>query len=71
MNPFEMVVLIIAIIMVAKISIERMRLRDARPVEPHDNAEIAALKARIAVLERLATDDNQAKLLDREIDKLR
>jgi hypothetical protein len=33
--------------------------------------EIAQLKERIAVLERLATDDNGARQLDREIEKLR
>jgi hypothetical protein len=33
--------------------------------------EVAALKERIAVLERLATDDNSARNLDREIEKLR
>ena len=33
--------------------------------------EIVQLKERIAVLERLATDDNGARQLDREIEKLR
>ena len=33
--------------------------------------EVIQLKERIAVLERLATDDNGARLLDREIEKLR
>lgn len=33
--------------------------------------EIRALKERIAVLERLATDTNSAVALDREIEKLR
>ncbi len=33
--------------------------------------EIVRLKERIAVLERLATDDNGARALDREIEKLR
>ena len=33
--------------------------------------EVAQLKERIAVLERLATDDNSARTLDREIEKLR
>ncbi len=33
--------------------------------------EVAQLKERIAVLERLATDDNGARQLDREIEKLR
>jgi len=33
--------------------------------------EVTALKDRIAVLERLATDNNRALDLDREIEKLR
>jgi hypothetical protein len=33
--------------------------------------EVKALKERIAVLERLATDDRSAIALDREIEKLR
>jgi hypothetical protein len=33
--------------------------------------EIKTLKERIAVLERLATDNNSAAALDREIEKLR
>ncbi|MFM9829572.1 MAG: hypothetical protein ACKVOB_12655 [Sphingomonas sp.] len=33
--------------------------------------EVRTLKERIAVLERLATDDNKTAQLDREIEKLR
>jgi hypothetical protein len=33
--------------------------------------EVRALKERIAVLERLATDDNSSARLDREIERLR
>lgn len=81
MNPFEMVVMIVAIVMIG--SVVRAKLgvvRDRRGNEifhrPDPEAgrlkdEIVQLKERIAVLERLATDNNSAIALDREIEKLR
>jgi hypothetical protein len=81
MNPFEMVVIIVAIVMVASVVKARYGVtRDKHGNEvinrPDPEAgrlkdEIVQLKERIAVLERLATDDNGARLLDREIEKLR
>lgn len=87
MNPFEMVVLIVAISAVASIFrakygvVRRGRGRNAEEVFvgttlPDPDAgrmreEIKTLKDRIAVLERLATDTNSAVALDREIEKLR
>ena len=81
MNPFEMVVLIVAIVMVASVVKARYGVtRDKHGNEvinrPDPEAgrlkdEIVQLKERIAVLERLATDDNGARQLDREIEKLR
>jgi hypothetical protein len=87
MNPFEMVVLIVAITAVASIFrakygvVRRGRGRNAEEVFvgktlPDPDAErmrdeIKTLKERIAVLERLATDTNSAVALDREIEKLR
>jgi hypothetical protein len=81
MNPFEMVVMIVAIVMVASVVKARYGVtRDKHGNEvinrPDPEAgrlkdEIVQLKERIAVLERLATDDNGARLLDREIEKLR
>ena len=84
MNPFEMVVLIIAIVMIASIIKTRIRAQhgiiadedgNERTVADPDAArlrdEVRGLKERIAVLERLATDDNGARALDREIEKLR
>jgi uncharacterized membrane protein len=74
MNPYEMVILIVAIVMIARLASQRMRSRDTMSddrVDRHDKTEIAALKDRIAVLERLVTEDDKAKLLDREIEKLR
>jgi len=78
MNPFEMVVLIVAITAVASIfrarhGIRRNRHGDELPINDPDTdrmrEEIRALKERVAVLERLATDKS-AKLSD-EIEALR
>ena len=78
MNPFEMVVLIIAIVTIGKVVSNRRSLnrdRHGHDVIPHDpdagrmKDEIRQLKERIAVLERLATDSSSS--LDREIEKLR
>ncbi|UVO53836.1 hypothetical protein [Sphingomonas sp. SUN039] len=81
MNPFEMVVLIIAIAMIGSIIKARYGFstdRMGRTIPTRSDAEagrlkeeIVQLKERIAVLERLATDENGARLLDREIEKLR
>ena len=85
MNPFEMVVLIVAITAVASIfrakygvvrtgrGKEEMYVgRDdpaARAETERMQAELKALKARVATLERIATDGSAA--LDREIEQLR
>jgi hypothetical protein len=84
MNPFEMVVMIIAITMIASIIKTRIRAKHGISEDRHGNEvviadpdaarlrdEVKGLKERIAVLERLATDDNGARALDREIEKLR
>lgn len=81
MNPFEMVVLIVGIVMIASVIKARYGVtkdRDgneiihrADPEAGRMKEEIAQLKERIAVLERLATDNNGALALDREIEKLR
>ncbi len=78
MNPFEMVVLIVAITAIASIFRAKYRVgKDARgndvalndPNSDRLRDEMKQLKERIAVLERLATDDTSS--LDREIEKLR
>lgn len=78
MNPFEMVVLIVAIVTVGSIirarhGGNRNRLQnDGAHLDPDADRmrdEIKQLKERIAVLERLATDGSNS--LDREIEKLR
>ncbi|MCE7798232.1 hypothetical protein LWE61_16970 [Sphingobium sufflavum] len=82
-NPFSMVVAIVAIVSIASILRARYGLpdrqrsrrayRDAALPDTAENQqlrdEIKALKDRVAVLERLATDSNSA--LEREFDKLR
>lgn len=85
MGPFEMVVGIVLIVTIGSIvrakygAPHNRRSRGAGPdaIAP-DNAEtralqteIRALKDRIQVLERIATDNNRAVTLDEEIEKLR
>jgi len=78
MNPFEMVVLIVAITAIAgifraKYGIRRDRHGNDVPLHDPDTArlreELKQLKDRVAVLERLATDSSTA--LEREFEKLR
>tara|TARA_B100000678_G_scaffold59121_1_gene47692 strand:+ start:372 stop:629 length:258 start_codon:yes stop_codon:yes gene_type:complete len=79
MNPFEMVVAIIAIVTIGKIIQTRMQARDHEaPVHAAEDAEarqmrdeIRNLRERIAVLERVITDSHSSTSLDREIDRLR
>ena len=77
MNPFEMVVLIVAIVMVASIFKSR-HLAHGGNVEVAEEdrgesrrlkEEVAQLKDRIKVLERIAVDKENT--LSREIDDLR
>lgn len=77
MNPFEMVVMIVAIVAVAGVLRARFQSapRDdgASATEATENArlrdDIKALKARVATLERIATD--RSTRLDHEIEALR
>ena len=80
MNPFEMVVLIILIVTIGKVFSNRRAGRlgkagaeiiQADPDNARMRDEIKMLKDRIAVLERITTDNNSAAALDREIEKLR
>ena len=89
MNPFEMVVMIVAIGAVANIIRAKnglpmghfwggLRNRNQRFVAPADDSEtirlrdeVKQLKDRLAVLERIATDNNRAVDLDREFERLR
>jgi len=79
MNPFEMVVLIVAIVSIA--SIIRAKhgvVRRGETLSRRDDAEnerlreeMRALKERVAVLERIATENDRGLALDREIEALR
>ena len=84
MNPFEMVIAIVAIVTIGGIIRARMgvgrdnqgnefSLRDdATAAENRQLREdIRVLKDRVAVLERVITDTNTSSNLDREIEKLR
>ena len=79
-----MIIAIVTIVMIASIIKARYKARhgiiededgNERLATDPDAArlreEVKGLKERIAVLERLATDDNGARALDREIEKLR
>ena len=80
MNTFEMVVAIIAITAIASVlrakygvvrrhKGEEFIARGPDPEAERLRAEVKALKDRVAVLERLATDGTSA--LEREFEKLR
>jgi len=84
MNPFEMVIAIVAIVTIGSIIRARMGVgrdnqgnefslrNDAAAAENKQLREdIRGLKDRIAVLERVITDTNTSSTLDREIEKLR
>ena len=79
MQVFEMVVLIVLIVTVGRIVRARYESGSSSPLVGTTDStearrlreEVTMLKDRIAVLERLATDDTSAVRLDREIEKLR
>lgn len=81
MNPFEMVVLIVAITAIASIFrakygvVRRSKGEDfVRPDNGENERlreELRALKERVVVLERIATDNDRSLTLDREIEALR
>lgn len=75
MNPFEMVVLIVAIVVLGRVITARVRhgtpKRDESLAAENDRMkrEMAQLKERIATLERIATD--APSRLSHEIESLR
>lgn len=79
MNPAEMVVAIILIVMIARVLQARYRYSDRAnrpdPAEAQENRqlrqEVQALRDRVQVLERVITDNHSSSDLDREIEKLR
>jgi hypothetical protein len=86
MNPFEMVVAIVIVVTIGSVLRARygvgrdkhgneFRIRDDAAMQAENQRlqeELRAMKERLAVLERLATDNNDSGArLDREIEKLR
>lgn len=83
-NPFSMVVAIVLIVSIAGVLRARFKAqhgiyedgkgKDIHVRDPDADrlrGEVKELKDRIAVLERLITDEHGSRELDREIDKLR
>ncbi|MEH6756768.1 MAG: hypothetical protein V7676_04570 [Parasphingorhabdus sp.] len=84
MNPFEMVVAIIIVITIGKVLSTRLQARHGLSSDKDGNViatqdpdagrlreEVKYLKERVAVLEKIATDDRGARELEKEIEKLR
>lgn len=75
MNPAEMIVAIVALVMIASVLKSRFTRDERRSVGGDDNEnlrlreEVSQLKERIHVLERIATDKENS--LSREIEDLR
>jgi len=76
MNPWELIVIVVAIGAFARIMHLRQQekrgepsLRDADTSRLRE--EVVLLKDRIAVLERVITENNRSIELDREIERLR
>ena len=78
MNPFSMTVLIVLIVAIAKVMSRRYQSlgqQQDRTVQSADairaQDEIRQLKDRVAVLERVVTDNHGSLGLNREIERLR
>lgn len=81
MSFWTALVVIVAIASFAAIRIERIRARERLPGsadrgdtsvrEAELEREVLDLKKRLAVLERIATDDRQSKAIAQEIESLR
>jgi hypothetical protein len=78
MGPFSMVVLIVLIATIGRILNSRYRAMEAqaRTRVPGGDAlaaqdEVRLLKQRVAVLERVVTDNHGSTDLDRQIERLR
>lgn len=81
MNPAEIVLLIIVVVVLGRVARDRMRYQaqaHAAALPREDSLETRALrdevrqmKERIAVLERVVTDNHGSIDLDRQIEQLR
>jgi uncharacterized protein YlxW (UPF0749 family) len=76
MDPFSMVVGIVAVVTIGKIVQAKVKAQESQPAAEHPDAlrmreEVRTLKERVAVLERVITDTEDSVRLDREIARLR
>lgn len=78
MNPGVMIVMIVLIVTIGKILNSRYRALGQQGAQRVDSAdtmrmrdEMRVLKERVAVLERVVTDNHGSIGLDREIERLR
>ena len=84
MNPFEMALGIVIVVMIASVLKARYRAKHgiiadedgnetaiARQDDGRMQQEIKYLKERVAVLEKIATDERESRELENEIEKLR
>lgn len=78
MNPFEMVVAIIFLVTAGRVIQSYLRARPDQPVVTAEDPDtlrlrddVRAMKERIAVLERVITDNHGSLDLDRQIERLR
>jgi cell division protein FtsB len=79
MGPFSMVVLIVLISMIGTVLKQRYKALEARNRALGDGSgelgaardEVRQLKERVAVLERVVTDNHGQSDLDRQIERLR
>ncbi|MGI4732118.1 MAG: hypothetical protein ACRYFW_10245 [Janthinobacterium lividum] len=76
MNLPELILAIVLVVMVTRVMRDRHRGQANAPLPVNDDMrimaeEIARLRERVQVLERVVTDGHQTLDLDREIDRLR
>ena len=77
MNIFEMIVGIVLIAAIARVAMQIFGHGDKAVASPADpdpaqlRAEVASLRERVQVLERIVTDTNPALDLDARIERLR
>ena len=75
MNPFELVVAILLIVFGARLARDWMKHKAAMPAVDPDTRllveEVARLRERVQVLERVVTENHDSIDLDRRIEQLR
>lgn len=76
MNPFEMVAVIVIVVMIARVMRDRYRAQAMTQPPISDDMrmmadELARLRERVQVLERVITDDHSGHDLASRIDRLR